>query len=566
MAGKARALTVAGSDSGGGAGLQADLRVFAAFGVYGMSAVTAVTVQNTQGVRSVTAMPPEVVSAQMDAVLSDIGADSVKIGMLHDAGTIRAVAASLAGNGCRRIVVDPVMLSKNGRTLLEPSALDCLVGELLPLADLVTPNVPEAEMLTGMKIRSTDDMAAAAGNLHARCARNGRGPSVLVKGGHLEGDCTDVLVEPGADGLLIRSDLPAERIATRHTHGTGCTLSSAIAAGLALGGTIRDSTEAARAYLLDAIREAPGLGKGAGPLEHFPQGRGGGYMTLRDRREPEGFAVAAAIERIRLRRPLVHCLTNPVTMNDCANLLLAAGASPIMADAPEEAAEITRRADALVLNAGVPSAARIEAMRASAGTAVAAGIRSVLDVVGCGASRFRTELCVKLAREAHPAVIRGNRTELRCLAGALGLELPQEDADTTAPHGVDAAITDLREDSLGHALKTAAVLSRALDAVVVATGRIDVVCKGSRVETVVGGHPMMARVTGTGCMGSALTGALLGAGLPAFEAARMAAGAMSASGEAAWAACGQNGDGAGTGTFRVRMIDAISVMEGGRRG
>lgn len=255
----ARALTIAGSDPGGGAGVQADLKTFSAFRVYGMSAVTAVTVQNTLGVRGVLAVPPQVVSEQIDAVLEDIGTGAVKTGMLGSAAVIKAVAGRLIAHKVRNLVVDPVMYAKSGHALLEPGAAGALIKHLLPLAAVVTPNAPEAERLSGVKVQ---DLAAAK-----RAARLIRalGPAfVLVKGGHLEGPVCEDLLYDGKSFTVFRSP----RVDTRNTHGTGCTLSAAIAAGLALGLPPREAAAQAVDYVAGAIRHAFGLGAGHGPLNH----------------------------------------------------------------------------------------------------------------------------------------------------------------------------------------------------------------------------------------------------------------------------------------------------------
>jgi hydroxymethylpyrimidine/phosphomethylpyrimidine kinase len=254
------ALTIAGSDSGGGAGIQADLKTFAAHGVFGTSAITAVTAQNTRGVVRWQALPADLVTAQIEAVVGDIGADAVKIGMLATAAIVEAVAAAIRALDLPQVVVDPVMIAKGGDRLIDDDAVAAMRSELLPNAHVVTPNVPEAEVLAGMPVRSLDDMRQAG----ERILR--LGPRVvLVKGGHLDGpDSIDVACT-AAGAFEIRRP----RIETRHTHGTGCTLSSAVAANLARGLPDREAIEAAREYLDGAIRHAPGLGAGHGPLNHF---------------------------------------------------------------------------------------------------------------------------------------------------------------------------------------------------------------------------------------------------------------------------------------------------------
>ncbi len=260
-----RVLTVAGSDSSGGAGIQADLKVLTALGVYGASAITAVTVQSTLGVTDVMPVPASVVGAQMDAVLDDIGADVIKTGMLVSIDIVRAVAqrARRVAPGVR-LVIDPVILASDGRELLSGDGVRALVEELLPVAALITPNVPEAERLTGVRIGSLDDAGAAADRLLALGAN-----AVLIKGGHMpfqseDEDVVDLLRT--ADGEEYR--FSESRVKTRSTHGTGCTLASAIAAGIAEGLTLQGAVQRARTYLKEAMLTALPLGKGKGPLNH----------------------------------------------------------------------------------------------------------------------------------------------------------------------------------------------------------------------------------------------------------------------------------------------------------
>jgi hydroxymethylpyrimidine/phosphomethylpyrimidine kinase len=254
------ALTIAGSDSGGGAGIQADLKTFAAHGVFGTSAITAVTAQNTLGVTMWQAMPADLVIAQMEAVAGDIGTDAVKVGMLANAAIVEAVAATIEELDLPLVVVDPVMVAKGGDRLLAEDAVDAMRTELFRRAHMVTPNIPEAEVLAGMSIQSVDTMREA-GNRILRL-----GPRVvLIKGGHLAGP-ESIDVACTRDGSF---ELRTPRIDTAHTHGTGCTLSSAIAANLALGLDDRQALTRAREYLDGAIRNAPGIGRGHGPLGHF---------------------------------------------------------------------------------------------------------------------------------------------------------------------------------------------------------------------------------------------------------------------------------------------------------
>ena len=255
-----RVLIVAGSDSGGGAGIQADIKTVTALGGYAATAVTALTAQNTLGVHGVMPVPLDFLRLQIECVLADIGADAIKTGMLADAATIETVAGVLADRARGvPLVVDPVMVAKGGQALLAPDAVGTLKRKLLPLATLLTPNLPEAEVLTGVPIR---DMGAMR---HAASAMLTLGvPAVLLKGGHMEGDTVIDLLATEA-GI---EEFSSARIATRHTHGTGCTLASAIAAGLAQGMALRDAVARGRIYVHAAIASAPGLGAGHGPINH----------------------------------------------------------------------------------------------------------------------------------------------------------------------------------------------------------------------------------------------------------------------------------------------------------
>ena len=255
-----RVLVVAGSDSGGGAGIQADIKTVTALGGYAATAITALTAQNTRGVFGVRGIEPDFIQQQMRLVLEDIGADAIKTGMLHDIPVIEAVAEVLNAEARDvALIADPVMVAQSGDRLLESGAVEALKTHLLPRADLLTPNTPEAAALTGLAVEDLDGMAAAAEALIALGAK-----AVLVKGGHLGGpEVTDLLAD--GDGVEVFRN---PRIDTPHTHGTGCTLASAIATGLAQGLALRAAVARARAYLQEALRQAPGLGQGQGPVGH----------------------------------------------------------------------------------------------------------------------------------------------------------------------------------------------------------------------------------------------------------------------------------------------------------
>lgn len=254
-----KVLTIAGSDCSGGAGIQADLKTMVAFGVYGMSVVTALTAQNTTGVSGIMEVDPEFVAKQIDAVFTDIRPDAVKIGMVANSALIRVIAEKLKEYNAKNIVVDPVMVSTSGNRLLKDDAVESLTNSLMPLAKIITPNIPEAEVVSGTRIRDRESMAESG-----RIIAKKTGTAVLVKGGHLHDRADDLLVKcEGAEEWFY-----SERIDNPNTHGTGCTLSSAVGCGLALGLSVRESVRFAKEYITDALRSGIDLGNGRGPLDH----------------------------------------------------------------------------------------------------------------------------------------------------------------------------------------------------------------------------------------------------------------------------------------------------------
>lgn len=256
---RGRVLIVAGSDSGGGAGVQADIKTVTMLGGYAATAITAITVQNTLGVQDVLKLPAQLITAQARAVLEDIGADVIKTGMLARRSTVEAVADILDAHPHIPAVIDPVMIAKGGRALLSDRAFETLINRLVPRADLLTPNAPEAEALTGVAVTDLDSQRQAAEALLAMGAR-----AVLLKGGHIPGpQVVDLLATPGGETLL-----EGPRLDTANTHGTGCTLASACATGLARGLGLPEAVAQAWAYTAEAIRRAPGFGRGHGPLDH----------------------------------------------------------------------------------------------------------------------------------------------------------------------------------------------------------------------------------------------------------------------------------------------------------
>ena len=252
------ALTIAGSDCSGGAGIQADLKTMAMNGVYGMSAITALTAQNTTGVSGIVEVTPSFLRQQLDMIFQDIRPDAVKVGMVPTAALMETLASALEAYEAGCVVVDPVMVATSGSSLMKEEAISVLKTRLLPLAALVTPNLPEAEALSGRTIRTEEDMLAAAEVIHAAC-----GCAVLVKGGHRAGDANDLLYDGGRTRWF-----PGRRISNPNTHGTGCTLSSAIAANLAKGFSLEESVGRAKEYVSDALAAMLDLGKGSGPMNH----------------------------------------------------------------------------------------------------------------------------------------------------------------------------------------------------------------------------------------------------------------------------------------------------------
>ncbi len=255
-------LTIAGSDSSGGAGIQADLKTFSAHGVFGMSVITAVTAQSTRGVFAVQDITPEMIEKQLEVLFEDIPIHGVKVGMVSKSETIRTISKVLAKHQEIPIVLDPVMVSKSGYHLLEPEAKEALIEELLPLAMVVTPNLPEAEVITGSRIENLEEMKTAGEKIH------GMGPGfVLIKGGHLKGEVSTDLLFNGTEWTAF----PNLRIETKNTHGTGCTLSSSLAANLSKGLSMGDAVKESKAYITKAIENSFSIGSGPGPVHHFHQ-------------------------------------------------------------------------------------------------------------------------------------------------------------------------------------------------------------------------------------------------------------------------------------------------------
>ena len=525
-----RALTIAGSDSGAGAGIQADLKTFASCGVYGTSVITAITAQNTLGVTGVLEVPLEMIAAQLDAVLSDIGADAAKTGMLSSAPIIELVSTKLREWNVDRLVVDPVMVAKGGDRLLREDAVATLKKRLLPLAFVLTPNLPEAEALVGHRVRTREQMEEAARALATLGARH-----IVIKGGHTEGPPVDLLFD--GNGF---TEYPGERINSTNTHGTGCTFAAAIAAQIARGLGAAEAVGEAKRYTAEAIRQAPGIGRGHGPLNHFPRRTGATTQPVKRTRK-ECMVVdydaeaTRSLTHIAEHKPLIHQITNLVVTNDSANLTLGFGALPVMAYAPEEVAEMAALSQALVLNIGTLSAGEIEAMLIAGRAAAGNGVPIVLDPVGAGATRFRTESALRLLSELPVTVLRGNRGEIGALVGS-GQVRGVEATGTEDPRAVAAAAAER------------------FGLVTAVTGPVDVIVAGERALDIANGHPLLGRITGSGCMATAAIGIFLTAGDDPLVQAGLALAAYGLAAERA--AIGDPGPG----TFRSRLLDEVAAL------
>ena len=387
-----RALTIATSDSGGGAGIQADLKAFAAAGAHGTSALVALTAQNTTAVTAVHELPPDFIRAQLDAVFDDIGVDAAKTGMLFSRPIIETVAEFLERHPVP-LVVDPVLIASSGAQLLQDDAVETLIGRLFPLATVVTPNLPEAETLTGMAGASRRDLAERLVELGAAAA--------LVTGGHGE-TAVDHLFDGREHLELPGRASRRRRDARRRLHALGDAGRSARPRPLAAGGGTRGGGRRVGGGPARARRDRSRRGAGRRPQ------REGSRMTI----DP-----GATLGGIRERKPLVHNITNYVVMNETANAILALGALPVMAHAREEVAEMVGLAGALVLNIGTLSEPWVDAMLVAGKAANERGIPVVLDPVGAGATAYRTETARRLLDEIDVAVLRGNAGEVATLVG-----------------------------------------------------------------------------------------------------------------------------------------------------
>lgn len=456
-----KVLTIAGSDSCGGAGIQADLKTFAAHQVYGLSVITAITAQNAQEVVSIEAVKPSMVEDQLNALNHDIHIQGIKIGMLYKKSIIEKVVSFLHKNQHIKIIVlDPVMVSTSGKPLLDNNAVEILVNQLFPLSTLVTPNLEEASALTNKKIRTLEDIYDACIILNKMGCKN-----VLIKGGHFEGDAIDVLY----DGNEFY-EFSCQKLNQKHTHGTGCTLSSAITANLAKEMLLVEAVKQAKSYITEAIRGGFSIGKGPGVLEHFIS------RQKKERKERSQW--------INCNKPLIHFLTNQVTMNDVANVAIAMGASPIMAQADQELEEVIKQATISVINAGTVDEARFLIIEKAMTYANQYKVPILLDPVGCATSSYRKEWIKRLLTTYSVDILKLNGSEGKAL---LDMPVNSKGVDSEPISRIDA-----KEITL--------LLSTKYQCIVVMTGEVDYISDGSRVSKIEGGSLLLQCITGSGCM------------------------------------------------------------------
>ncbi len=444
-------LSIAGSDTSGGAGIQGDLRTIAAHGYHGLSVVSALTAQNTTEIYSIEAS--ESVERQLQALADDIRIDAIKIGMLHSEKNVLAVADFIKNYAKPKdipVIVDPLMVSSTGRVLLSPDAMWALTRKLFPVADLITPNIPEAERLTELNVLDEVDVLRVAELLQKRF-----GAAVLIKGGHRRNgsECRDTLY----DGKGYTS-YDQERLVSTNTHGTGCCLSTAIACWMAAGEAMPEAIRGAKKFVTEAIKHGYPIGKGEGPVD-----------------------------------PLIHIITNSVTVNDVAHATLAAGGSPMMAEAAEEMADVASLSNALVINLGTLQENRLTGIRMALEQA---DMKKpvLLDPVGCASSGYRLRVAEEMLASGKISILKLNVREAMALSsgsiqGAFGV-------DSDLPEEID------QEELAEKLVQRYSCMNSGLTVVV--TSRRDVIASGEETLNIRGGTGMQKRISGTGCMLNAL--------------------------------------------------------------
>lgn len=439
-------LTIAGSDSCSGAGIQADIKTFSALQVYGVCVITAITAQNTQKVISIEGVSSLMVRAQLNALNSDIQIDAIKIGMLYDKAIIEEVIHFIKMNkNIKNTVVDPLIMSSSGRRLLKEDAIESLVNKLFPIVDLITPNLQEASFFAKREINELEDVYQACKVLKETGCKH-----VLIKGGHFENEAIDVLY----DGKDFNT-FTYKKLDQKNTHGTGCTLSAAIAANLAKGLPMTEAVEKGKMYITEAIRGGFSIGQGPGALLHFFN-----------------------------KKPLIHFLTNQVTINDVANVAIAMGASPIMAQEENELEEVIRKASFCVINTGTVDENRFRTIEAAMGFANKYRVPILLDPVGCGASTYRNEWVKKLLATYGVKILKVNGSEGKALLKKASQAI-----------GVDSEILASEE-----AKEIALLLSKQYKCIVVITGETDYIANATKINKVEGGSALLQSITGAGCM------------------------------------------------------------------
>ncbi|MDR2459237.1 MAG: hydroxyethylthiazole kinase [Deltaproteobacteria bacterium] len=559
-------LTVASSDSGGGAGVQADLKTFAALRVYGVSAISGLTAQNTTSVTLFETVSSQMLTTQLEAIFSDFPVNVIKVGLIGSPQNILALIEFIKElKDPPKLIVDPVMISAAGYEFLNEDSITAL-EKLLPFSYLTTPNINEAEKLSLLSLNSPGNIKRAADIIFNRF----KPKNILIKGGHAAGaDSKDYLfMEDGSYQVFA-----LERIKTNSDHGTGCSLSSGIAAFLAHKLSLPEAVERAKLYVHGAIADGMELGAGRGPLNHFyefysynrpetlmPGPIDQGFpppLCCQDLGEtivkPKSIALTKTKEtrsyfqylaKVRQTNPLVLCITNFVTVTDCANALLAIGASPVMSLGPDDARDLAAQAQALVINIGTINDATYEVMLQAGLGANWAKVPIVLDPVGVGASLNRMTPSKELINKLSPRVIRGNASEILALYN-VSLSMTQRGVDTA----LGLNFKDIEE--------AAVKISQATGAIVAVTGETDLVTFGGRLETISGGNILLTCITGSGCLLSALVGAFVGANPDSpLEATVAALELLKAAGEIA---ASKLSDPLALGEFHFRLLDALAM-------